>query len=194
MSEHGQGYEGSGRPSIVFPEVWPVAADKFGLWLLTGEQGPIACQPVMDDAKPHAYVDMALMQAGLFARTRVTHQMSTRTDHDSTVGRNYEVYTFLAAVEPSGFVLDCWPEAKPITAELARVGNPETHGAMEPPRTVRLIDALRHALREMRLLSDPESIKFDATVAAKLPELWTPHLISLEPLFRQMYGREHQPA
>jgi hypothetical protein len=39
MTEHGQGYEDSGRPMIVIAEVWPVAADELGLWLLSGD-GP----------------------------------------------------------------------------------------------------------------------------------------------------------
>jgi hypothetical protein len=39
MTEHGQGYEDSGRPMMVVAEVWPVAADELGLWLLSGD-GP----------------------------------------------------------------------------------------------------------------------------------------------------------
>ena len=51
MIEHGQGYEDSGRPMMVVAEVWPVAADELGLWLLSGD-GPRPSLPVMDDAEP----------------------------------------------------------------------------------------------------------------------------------------------
>jgi hypothetical protein len=63
MSEHGQGYEDSGRPMMVIAEVWPVAADELGLWLLSGD-GPRPSLPVMDDAEPFDYAEMELMQAG----------------------------------------------------------------------------------------------------------------------------------
>jgi hypothetical protein len=63
MIEHGQGYEDSGRPMIVVAEVWPVAADDLGLWLLSGD-GPRPSLPVMDDSEPFDYAEMELMQAG----------------------------------------------------------------------------------------------------------------------------------
>jgi hypothetical protein len=69
MSEHGQGYEDSGRPMIVVAEVWPVAADELGLWLLSGD-GPRPSLPVMDDSEPFDYAEMELMQAGMWATTR----------------------------------------------------------------------------------------------------------------------------
>jgi len=69
MTEHGQGYEDSGRPMIVVAEVWPVAADELGLWLLSGD-GPRPSLPVMDDAEPFDYAEMELMQAGMWAPRR----------------------------------------------------------------------------------------------------------------------------
>jgi hypothetical protein len=58
MTEHGQGYEDSGRPMIVIAEVWPVAADELGLWLLSGD-GPRPSLPVMDDSEPFDYAETA---------------------------------------------------------------------------------------------------------------------------------------
>ena len=72
MIEHGQGYEDSGRPMIVIAEVWPVAADELGLWLLSGD-GPRPSLPVMDDSEPFDYAEMELMQAGMWATTKILH-------------------------------------------------------------------------------------------------------------------------
>jgi hypothetical protein len=79
MTEHGQGYEDSGRPMMVIAEVWPVAADELGLWLLSGD-GPRPSLPVMDDAEPFDYAEMELMQAGMWATTKILHSTSWRAD------------------------------------------------------------------------------------------------------------------
>jgi hypothetical protein len=81
MIEHGQGYEDSGRPMILHAEVWPVAADETGLWLLSGD-GPRPSLPVMDDSEPHDYAEMELMQAGMWGSTKLLHSTSWRVDHD----------------------------------------------------------------------------------------------------------------
>lgn len=155
MTEHGQGYEDSGRPMIVIAEVWPVAADELGLWLLSGD-GPRPSLPVMDDAEPFDYAEMELMQAGMWATTKILHSTSWRVD------RGDLVVTYLAVVECEGLVRSRWPDALPISVKVAdAVGQPPTHAAAEPP-TVRYIDVLHHALRHLRFLTDPSSIGFDA--------------------------------
>jgi hypothetical protein len=91
MIEHGQGYEDSGRPMIVIAEVWPVAADELGLWLLSGD-GPRPSLPVMDDSEPFDYAEMELMQAGMWATTKILHSTSWRVD------RGDLIVTYLAVV------------------------------------------------------------------------------------------------
>jgi hypothetical protein len=186
MSEHGQGYEDSGRPMMVVAEVWPVAADELGLWLLSGD-GPRPSLPVMDDAEPFDYAEMELMQAGMWATTKVLHSTSWRVD------RGDLVVTYLAVVGCDGLVRSRWPDALPISVKVAdAVGQPPTHAAAEPP-TVRYIDVLHHALRHLRFLTDPSSIGFDAPIARELDETWQRHLTTFEPAIARMYGREHRP-
>src|SRR5215212_8619522 len=169
MTEHGQGYEDSGRPMIVVAEVWPVAADELGLWLLSGD-GPRPSLPVMDDAEPFDYAEMELMQAGMWATTKILHSTSWRAD------RGDLDITYLAVVECEGLVRSRWPDALPISVKVAdAVGQPPTHGAAEPP-TVRYIDVLHHALRHLRFLTDPSSIGFDAAIAGELDDTWQQHL------------------
>src|SRR4029453_632940 len=102
MIEHGQGYEDSGRPMMVVAEVWPVAADELGLWLLSGD-GPRPSLPVMDDAEPFDYAEMELMQAGMWATTKILHSTSWRGGHGDLV------VTYLAVVGGGGLVLSPLP-------------------------------------------------------------------------------------
>jgi hypothetical protein len=45
----------------VYPEVWPIAADEFGIWLISGAAGAWRPQlPVMADSEPHADVELEL--------------------------------------------------------------------------------------------------------------------------------------
>lgn len=188
MTEHGQGYEDRGRPMIVQAEVWPVAADETGLWLL--EHGPRPSLPIMDDAEPHDYAEMELMQACMWAGTKALHSTSWRVDHDRSQGCNYMVVTYVAVVACSGLVREEYPDAIPITSEAAdaELGNVPTHGATEAP-AVRHFDVLFHALRHLRFL-----LAHDATVAAALPAVWGEHLASFDPAIARMYERVHGAA
>jgi hypothetical protein len=117
MTEHGQGYEDSGRPMIVIAEVWPVAADELGLWLLSGD-GPRPSLPVMDDSEPFDYAEMELMQAGMWATTKILHSTSWRVD------RSDLVVTYLAVVGCEGLVRSRWPDALPSASRSPmRSGN-----------------------------------------------------------------------
>ena len=49
--------------------------DELGLWLLSGD-GPRPSLPVMDDAEPFDYAEMELMQAGMWATTKILHSTS----------------------------------------------------------------------------------------------------------------------
>jgi len=188
MTEHGQGYTDSGRPMTMVTEVWPVAADETGLWLLG--DGPRPSTPVMDDAEPHDYAEMELMQAGMWATTKALHSTSWRVDYDQNLDRNYLVVTYIAVVDCAALVRAEWPQALPITVEAAdaELGNVPTHGATEAP-AVRHFDVLFHALRHLRFL-----LAHDATVATALPGCWSRHLAAFEPAIARMYDRIHEPA
>jgi len=186
VTEHGQGYEDSGRPMLVTAEVWPVAADETGLWLLGDGARPSL--PVMSDAEPHDYAEMELMQAGMWATTRTLHSTSWRVGYDQALDQNYLVVTYIAAVDCSGLVREEWPEAIPITTGVAdaELGRVPTHGPTEAP-AVRHFDVLFHALRHLSYL-----LVHDATVAAALTETWGEHLASWEPEIARMYQQVHE--
>lgn len=188
MTEHGQGYEDSGRPMMLVAEVWPVAADETGLWLLGDSPRPSL--PIMDDAEPHDYAEMELMQAGMWATTKALHSTSWRVDYDKEHDCNYMVVTYLAAIGCAGLVREEWPQAIPITVEVAdaELGHVPTHGATEAP-TVRHLDVLFHALRHLRFL-----LAHDATVAVALAGEWGEHLVEFEPAIARMYDRVHESA
>jgi hypothetical protein len=173
---------------ILTCEVWPVAADETGLWLLG--DGPRPSLPVMDDAEPHDYAEMELMQAGMLADLAVLHSTSWRVTYDPFTDRNHLVVTYVAVLRCSGLVREAWPDAIPITVEAAdaELGQVPTHGATEAP-AVRHFDVLFHALRHLRFL-----FEHDATVAAALDSVWDGHLAELEPAIARMYERVHESA
>jgi hypothetical protein len=189
MTEHGQGYEDSGRPMTIVTEVWPVAADETGLYLLG--QGPRPSLPVMDDAEPHDYAEMELMQAGMWASTKALHSTSWRIDYDKDLGQNYLIVTYLAIIGCADLVRAEWgDDIIAITTEAANaeLGNVPTHGATEAP-AVRHFDVLFHGLRHLLFL-----LAHDATVAATMDELWRRHLAEFEPAIARMYDRMHDVA
>ena len=73
-------------------------------------------------------------------------------------------------------VIDQWPNALPVTTEMfAKVGNPITHVANEPP-TPRDIDVLLHVIRHLRFLRDT-----DGSAREVMSEAWLRHLAVWEP-------------
>jgi hypothetical protein len=188
MTEHGQGYTDSGHPMTVTAEVWPVAADETGLWLLG--PGPRPSLPVMDDAEPHDYAEMELMQGCMWAGTRALHSTSWRVSYDRTTDSNYLVVSYVAVVEVAGLVKGEYPDAIPITLQAAdaELGRVPTHSATEAP-AVRHFDVLFHALRHLRFL-----LVTDATLADALPPIWGEQLATFEPAIARMYERVHESA
>jgi hypothetical protein len=164
-------------------EVWPVAADETGIWLLSPD-GPWPSPPIPADSEPHMAVELELIQHTVnLADVAVIHSTSWRTEHTSAI------LTYVAVVRTEGLVVGEWPDARPVSLELANhVGRPPTHGPMEPPAP-RYVDVLYHALRHLRFL-----LTSDATVAAALTEAWGTHLASLTPAIAHMYDRPHQPV
>src|SRR6266536_5668786 len=128
-------------PKVVTVEVWPVAADQRGIWLLSG-LGPWPSPPVAQgiDNAEHIAAEIELMQHQARAETVILHSTSWRS---TTVEM---VCTFLAVIDcPGRPVRAHWPEALPLDPRVVEVvGSEPTHGAAEPP-VVREIGVLRHA-------------------------------------------------
>jgi hypothetical protein len=176
-----------GKLMRVVAEVWPVAADETGLWLLN-PTGPWPSEPLQEGSDPHAAATLELQQHGTWGDTVWLHQTSSRTDGGT------QVETLLAIVRCPGLVRNTWPEALPITTDAAEVvGPPSSHSAIEPPAGVRFWDVLLHALRHLRYLADP-ALGNDATTWAALSHEWHLHLAAFEPAMAMMYAEEHQTA
>jgi len=171
------------EPMTTAVEVWPVAADEVGIWLLSGGDA-LRGGPVMADACMFAEVGLLLEGLGVpDGDVAAVHSTSWRQEGPR------QVDTFMAVIAAGGLVRNRWPAALPVTADLAAVvGKPFTHAASGPP-TPRYVDVLMHGLRHLHYL-----VEHDATAAAALGELWRRHLGPFEPALAGMYDRLHHEA
>ena len=170
-------------------EVWPVAADDAGIWLLS-RPGAWQWGPVEATSDVHYEVELLLFHHGIdpgdavfisvpagTPRTDALHSTSWRP-HGPTI-----VLTYMAVIAAGGYVRERWPSASPLTAALsAAVGKAPPHGAAEVP-VPRLVDVPLHGLRHLRFLMD-----YDAEVSAALDENWRRHLAPLEPALFTMFS------
>ena len=153
-------------------EVWPLAADEAGIWLISGGDA-LRWGPVMADGDVHYETETLLRGFGLdLADVGVIHSTSWRPDGPAVV------LTYMAVVKAAGYVLETWPDAAPVTASLpAAVGKAPPHGAAEVP-VPRVVDVLLHGLRHLKFLAGPDG---DAETAAALDAKWLLHLAPLRP-------------
>lgn len=160
-------------------EVWPVAADGAGLWLLSAD-GPWLSAPIAQDSDPHFEVEFLLARAGV-ETPPLLHSTSWRPDGP------HVVLTYIAVVDVGSLpVAQVWPDAAPIGAALLEaVGTPPTHAADDVP-VPRHVDVLVHAIRHVRFLQE-----FDATAAEALPAEWSSHLARLRPALAGLYSTAH---
>ena len=162
-------------------EIWPLAADDVGIWLLSGDDAWRPSLPVGAASEPHAEVELGLEENGVEKSSVVlVHSTSWRADGPAVV------LTYVVVVRPpSGLIRDDWPEARPVSAQLPdAVGKPPVNVPTDPPAP-RYIDVLLHAIRHLRFLLDTDSAARDALTGA-----WRQHLLHLEPALAGMYVRE----
>lgn len=172
-----------GRMSVQ-AEVWPIAADSAGLWLLSGSDA-WRSGPIPQDGDVHFEVENLLTDNALLDSALIIHSTSWRPDGP------FVTLTYVAVVaNEAAPVLDRWPAAKPISLQLAdMVGPPGTNAATDPP-IPRYVDVLLHAIRHLCFLRDE-----DATVAQNLDSTWRRHLEALRPALAGMYSQLHsEPA
>jgi hypothetical protein len=161
-------------------EVWPVAADSAGIWLLSGDDAWRPALPVGADSEPHAEVELTLATHDATEGVALIHSTSWRVDGPSVI------LTYVAVIRPRGLVLDEWPGALPVSTELAEaVGRPPTHGPTDAP-TPRYIDVLSHAVRHLAFLRDT-----DATSRQALDQHWLRALEPMRPALASMYATKH---
>jgi hypothetical protein len=161
---------------LVRVEVWPVAADETGIWLVSGDDA-LRSHNVASDSEPHTVAEDLVTPLGLPA---LLHSTSWRVDGPAVI------VTYLAVMVPGDLVRGVYPHAEPVGVPLQEaVGRPFTHGPVDPP-TPRFIDVLMHGIRHLAFLVDN-----DATVSAALDGDWRRHLAALEPALAVMYQGRH---
>jgi hypothetical protein len=160
----------------VVVEVWPLAADEHGIWLVSGTDAWRSA-PIGADSEPHFEVELILAEvAG--SDPVLLHSTSWRPDGPAMV------LTYMAVLPTRGLVLDSWPAAQPVALELLGVvGNPLPHHPAEVPAP-RYVDVLHHGLRHLAFL-----VSTDASVSNALTGLWTQWLEQMRPALAGMYGQ-----
>jgi hypothetical protein len=160
-------------------EVWPLAADEAGIWLISGRDA-LRWGPVMADGDVHYEAETLLRGFGLdLADVDVLHSTSWRPDGPAVV------LTYMAVVTIGGYALDSWPDAAPVTPALpAAVGKAPPHGAAEVP-VPRWVDVPLHGIRHLAFLAGPDG---DAETAAALDGTWLRHLAQLRPALAEMFS------
>jgi hypothetical protein len=156
-------------------ELWVMAADKTGIWLISGDDA-WRTDRVSADEDAYAEIDLLAYGHAPDLALSVIHSTSWRQEASGFV------LTFVAIAQAGEFVQDRYPGALPITAELAAaVGPPIPHAADQPP-VPRYIDVAFHAVRHLRWLRDTDRPTHDAMSAD-----WLRHLEPFEPALAMMY-------
>jgi hypothetical protein len=160
-------------------EVWPLAADDAGIWLVSGGGPWRPGLPVMSDSGPHGDVDRELTVHGVRPDAMLVHSTSWRV-----VGASV-ILTYVAVIDHGGSVRDRWPGALRVGAGLVYAADEPTPASPLDAPSPRSIDVLLHALRHLRLLLDT-----DDGVRPLLAGDWRRHLAHLQPALAGRYHRE----
>jgi hypothetical protein len=176
-------------PMLTYAEVWPLGADPTGLWLLSGT-GPWPSEYISGQSDPQTMAEIELIQHGVTIGADLPlHSTSWRIEYDRHADQNFGIYTFMAAIGCPDLVRDRWPDALPITPELAdQLGQAPRHAAGELP-DVPYWFVLLHGLRHLRFLRDTDTDLRDA-----LDANWRRHLDGFAPAIARMYQRLQEPA
>src|SRR6266536_6687257 len=109
------------EPMTIYVEVWPLAADSAGIWLVSGDDAWRPRLPVMGDSEPHFEVEQELSGHGAKHDAALLHSTSWRVDGPRVI------LTYVALIQCPGasHVRDRWPNALPVGPGLAEaVGKP----------------------------------------------------------------------
>jgi len=170
-----------GEPMAARVELWPLAADQTGIWLVSGGDAWRSSLPIPADSDPLFEVKLLASEHDAQMQLDLIHSTSWRVDGPSLV------LTWVGIAHADDLVIDQWPAALPVIPKLHdKVGNPLTHAANEPP-TPRDIDVLFHAIRHLRFLRDT-----DESARAVMDEAWLTHLGEWEPVLSGLYSDSHE--
>ncbi len=164
----------------VIVEGWAVAADRAGLWLVSGGDA-WRTAAVPSDSGPHFELELELAAHGIdLDQVALMHSTSWRADGPCLI------VTYMVVVKADDLVRGTWRNALPITVRAAgEVGRPRTHAPGEPPEPTDF-HVLMHGLRHLKFL-----LRHDATSAAAMGALWHFHLAAFEPALAGMYSERH---
>jgi hypothetical protein len=159
-------------------EVWPVAADGSGIWLLTEDAWRSDLIPA--DSEIHGEVELLAYQHAPDLPISVIHSTSWRQEPPGIV------LTYVAVAAAGEFVQDYYPAARPVTLDLLAVaGKPYPHRADQAP-VPRYLDVLIHAVRHLRFLLDTDTETADA-----LGPHWARQLAPFEGALSGLYTDRH---
>lgn len=167
----------------VIVEGWVVAADRAGIWLVSGNDA-WRTAPVPSDSGPHFELELELSGHGIGCdQVALMHSTSWRADGPQLI------VAYMVVVKADDLVRGIWRDARPVTVKTAdAVGKPRTHAPTEPPEPSDF-HVLMHGLRHLRYLLD-----HDTTNAAAMGDLWRQHLAPFEPALAEMYSEPHRAA
>lgn len=158
-------------------EVWPVAADEVGIWLLSGADA-YRSGPVPAHLDLHAAARELLIRHCIPAPT-LLHGTSWREDGSATM------HTYVAIVPVDGLVRQRYGEAEPVSRLTPMLVGPPIPAEADARPRVRYIDVLMHAVRHLRFL-----MATDAAARSVLAPPWPQHLGAFEPVLSGMYDFE----
>jgi hypothetical protein len=167
------------EPKTVLVEIWPLAADHTGVWLISGGN---AWQPELAVTADTDIQDEAMLAVTIHGVARddvkLLHSSSWRDTGRAMVA------TFVAIVDAKGqHVRARWPQAKPITAEMmAAVAAGRWQHDPDMPPVPRVIDVLLHGLRHLEFLR-----RTDSNVRKAFDANWRHALSGLEPALAGLY-------
>jgi hypothetical protein len=160
-------------------EVWPLAADSRGIWLLSGDDAWRSA-PIGANSEPHEAVTAVLGGYVWPRRPAVLHSTSWRADDGAVI----LTYVAIVPCPESESVRTLFAHAMPVSLRVAQeVGRPIATDPAEAPLP-RYIDVLLHAIRHLRFLVDT-----DAGVREAMGDVWRQHLSPLSPVLAGMYER-----
>jgi hypothetical protein len=169
------------EPMSTYLEIWPLAADEVGIWLLSGDDAWRPRLPVMGDSQPHWDVELELASHGVKDEVRLLHSTSWRAE------RSWLTLTYAAVIDAGEAVPERWPQALPVNPLLAETAGPAPSVPATHPPQPRYVDVLLHAVRHLRFLS-----AYDSTAAEAMPHTWRRHLTALTPELARMYSAPYR--
>jgi hypothetical protein len=143
----------------VWTEVWPVAVDETGLWLVSGEDALRSDGPVTSDTGPRGQVRTELLPRLDVPAWELPRVLVALASTAEPRVEERGLITFVAFLRSDGPVRDYWPNAHPITTDSPAL----------------LLDALRW----VRDLGDAELDRDGIERPVVLDEAWRSHLDAL---------------